>query len=78
MDSQGMTWKMRRLTANEHPQLWHLQVSEQNGYYRTACGLRFGVAGSASRSYVPGGACARCLARNSNVGAATAPPPRPC
>lgn len=53
-------WKMRRLTADEHPQLWHLQVSESNGYYTTACGLRFGIAGSASRSYVPAGACAKC------------------
>ena len=42
-----MKWKMRRLMAWEHPQLWHLQVSQSNGYYRTACGLRFGIAGSA-------------------------------
>lgn len=58
-----MIWKMRRLTADEHPQLWHLQVGTNNGYYITACGLRFGIAGSVSRSYVPGGACFRCAKR---------------
>lgn len=54
------TWKMRRLLAWEHPQLWHLVVSYSNGYYRTWCGLRFGVAGSATKSTVPGGTCIKC------------------
>lgn len=54
-------WRMRRITANEHPQMWHLEVSQSNGYYRTHCGKRFGLAGSAKHSYVPAGACARCL-----------------
>ena len=54
-------WKMRRITVDEHPQLWHLQADQVNGYYVTACGLRFGVAGSSSKSYVPAGACSKCL-----------------
>jgi len=62
-----MQWRMRRLTANEHPQLWHLSVSESNGHYHTACGLRFGIPGSAYRSEVPAGACLRCLRYEEDV-----------
>jgi hypothetical protein len=54
-------WMMRRLTADEHPQLWHLAVSQVNGRYVTACGLRYGIAGSARKSNVPAGACVKCL-----------------
>jgi hypothetical protein len=36
-------WKMRRITAREHPQLWHFQTDQRNGYYKTACGLNFGI-----------------------------------
>jgi hypothetical protein len=54
-------WRMRRLLAWEGPQLWHKEVSQSNGYYNTACGLRFGMAGSANRYTVPAGACARCM-----------------
>lgn len=54
-------WKMRRIAVNEDAQLWHLQVEQSNGYYITACGLRFGTAGSSSRSYCPAGACSKCL-----------------
>lgn len=57
-----MNWKMRRIMAGEGPQLWHLQTSQQNGYYKTACGLRYGGAGSTSRSTVPDGTgCSKCL-----------------
>jgi hypothetical protein len=55
---------MRNLTANEHPQTWHLEVERVNGYYRTACGLRYGIAGSTSKDAVPAGACVRCLKRD--------------
>jgi len=60
-------WKMRRITADEHPQLWHLEVDRRNGYYITACGLRFGAAGSCSRKYVPAGACVKCLKANTRL-----------
>lgn len=60
-----MMWRMRRLLACEHPQLWHLAIDQINGYYRTACGLKFGIAGSAYRHAVPAGACQKCLKRES-------------
>jgi hypothetical protein len=56
-----VTWKMRRLLAWEHPKLWHLEMVRCNGCYTTACGLRYGIEGSASRSNTPAGACAKCL-----------------
>lgn len=54
-------WRMRRLSAREHAQLWHIQVDSVNGYYVTACGRKFGIAGSSSKSYVPASACIQCL-----------------
>jgi hypothetical protein len=53
-------WRMRRLRTWEHSQLWHLDVGQSNGYYHTACGLRFGIAGSAEKNFVPAGACLKC------------------
>ena len=61
------TWRMRRLTANEHPQLWHLEVDRSNGKYITACGLRYGMAGSAFKHTVPAGVCFRCLAKADRI-----------
>lgn len=59
--SRSPHWKMRRLTPDEHPQLWHLQVDQRNGYYITACGRKWGIAGSASKYHTPAGACSQCL-----------------
>ena len=59
--TQTEIWRMRRLTAYEHPQLWHRQKGQENGKYITVCGRRFGIAGSREIRAVPAGACARCL-----------------
>lgn len=54
-------WWMRRIAASEGPQLWHKQHARENGKYITYCGLRYGLAGAASKVSIPAGACARCL-----------------
>ncbi len=66
MESEApkQVWKMRRIAANEHSQLWHLEVNRINGNYVTACGLRFGIAGSLSKVGAPGTACAKCLKKS--------------
>ena len=45
------------------PKLWHLEVRQENGHYVTACGLRYGIAGSAFKGTVSAGVCAKCLKR---------------
>lgn len=57
-----MTWKMRQLAPKEkNPQLWHLWMGQSDGRYNTACGLRYGLAGSTSKMRIPAKACAKCL-----------------
>ena len=60
---EATIWRMRRLAAYEYPKLWHLEVRKQNGNYVTACGLRYGIAGSAFKGTVPVAVCAKCLKR---------------
>jgi hypothetical protein len=54
-------WRMRRVLASEHSQLWHVVTKLTGGFYRTACGREFGTAGSTWRESVPGSACSVCL-----------------
>lgn len=57
-----MIWRMRRISAKEFHQLFHLDIGQNcNGYYKTACGLRFGKAGSTYIDRVTGNSCLKCM-----------------
>jgi hypothetical protein len=61
-----MNWRMRRLkTYERRPLHWHICVSESDDYYKTACGFRYSLEGSAGTENPVSVTCSRCVKANS-------------